>query len=226
MSSGEGLTFFVINIRPEHRPQVTTDTKENIKSIAESVIEQAGLFLLDVEIESTDGKTVWLNVDSESGGVSLDICGRLSKEIGFLLDAHETISGAYRLNISSPGLDRPLSDIRQYRKNIGRTIRIKPLDSNQKDLLGTLISVQDDAITVSLKTAKGGGKKDSSRVKVEKAPGSRPSKSNQSETAGVALNNEAATSTGVTPTGVSTTSQNTVIIALSSIREARIQPVF
>ena len=52
--------------------------------------------------------------------------------MGFLLEAHELGLGQYRLNISSPGLSRPLSDIRQYPKNIGRTCRIRYRKDNKE----------------------------------------------------------------------------------------------
>lgn len=98
---------------------------EHIRTLATPVIEGVGYYLLDALIENDGDFVIWLLVECESGPVTLDTCAVLSREIGFVLEAHDVISDRYRLNVSSAGLERPLSDIRQYRKNIGRTLRVK-----------------------------------------------------------------------------------------------------
>lgn len=124
---------------------------EHIRSISESVVEQAGCFLLDVVPESGKETVYWILVDAEEAPVSLETCGELSREIGFLLDAHDELKGRYRLNVSSPGLDRPLTDKRQYTKNIGRRIRIRFLDGSSEE--GILQKA--DAGSLSVETESG-----------------------------------------------------------------------
>lgn len=101
------------------------DPVKHIKEIAQPIIEQEDAFLIDVELKHGKILEVWILIDSESGGISVDACSKISREIGFHIDELEIFSGAYRLNVSSPGLSRPLSDRRQYAKNIGRTVKIK-----------------------------------------------------------------------------------------------------
>lgn len=96
-----------------------------IKEIAEPIIKQEGLFLVDVEIKHAKLMEVWILVDSETGGVSIDVCSKISREIGFLVETEEVFGGAYRLNVSSPGIGRPLTDRRQFKKNKGRTAKVK-----------------------------------------------------------------------------------------------------
>ena len=124
---------------------------EHIRSISESVIEQAGCFLLDVVPEAGKETVYWILVDAEEEPVSLDTCGELSREIGFLLDAHEELKGRYRLNVSSPGLDRPLTDKRQYAKNIGRRIRLRLQDGSSEE--GILREA--DASSLGIETGSG-----------------------------------------------------------------------
>jgi len=98
---------------------------KRIKEIAEPIVEQEDMFLVDVEIKHANKMEVWVLVDSLTGGVNVDSCSKISRELGFLLEEKSIIDSAYRLNVSSPGLSRPLSDKRQYGKNKGRTAKVK-----------------------------------------------------------------------------------------------------
>lgn len=124
---------------------------DKIKDLATSVTEGRDVYVLDVEVRgNVPNVTVWVYVDAESGTLNIDECGKISKELGLLIDANELIDAAYRLNVSSPGLDRPLSDPRQYKTNIGRKARIKYRDENGavKSLEGFLESFDGENIVV------------------------------------------------------------------------------
>ncbi|MGM0589536.1 MAG: ribosome maturation factor RimP [Bacteroidota bacterium] len=103
-------------------------TDKRIDTITELVtplLEEQDLFLIDVKIHPGKEMEVWIYVDSEEGGVNLDTCADISRELGFLMEAHDLFTKRYRLNISSPGMKQALVDKRQYRKNVGRKARIK-----------------------------------------------------------------------------------------------------
>ena len=102
-----------------------------IKEISYPIVEQGDTFLVDVEIKHQKVPEVWVLVDSESNNVSLDAYSAMSKKIGDALEAEDIFPNQYRLNVSSPGLSRPLSDRRQYVKNIGRTAKVKYKDEDQ-----------------------------------------------------------------------------------------------
>jgi len=120
-----------------------------IENLAEPIAAQLDMFVVDVEIKQENGPVVWVNVDSESDIVNVDKCSEISRELGFLIDAHELMGGRYRLNVSSPGLARPLSDIRQYRKNRGRYARVKyKTDDGYKTVEGKLSDVSDSKIEI------------------------------------------------------------------------------
>ena len=115
---------------------------KRLKEIAEPIVEQEDMFLVDIEVKPASTTEVWVLVDSEDDGVNLDTCSRISRELGFLLEEENLMSGAYRLNVSSPGLARPLSDMRQYRKNSGRTVKVKySVDGEYLTVEGELANV-------------------------------------------------------------------------------------
>lgn len=126
--------------------------EQKIFELAESVLSGTGFFLVGVEVKGGHQPVVWVYVDGEERGVNMDECAKFSNELGFLMDAHDIFQGRYRLNVSSPGLSRPLTDRRQFSKNVGRTTRIKfkENDSYHKTE-GTLREVEDDELVVENK---------------------------------------------------------------------------
>lgn len=102
----------------------------DIKNVSESLINDEGMFLVDVEIKHLKTPEVWVLVDTVKDGVNLDACSRISRKLASHIEDENLISSSYRLNVSSPGLSRPLSDIRQYKKNIGRLAKIKFKDED------------------------------------------------------------------------------------------------
>lgn len=122
-----------------------------VKNLAEPIVEQEDLFLVDAEIKGADETVVWVYVDSENKNVSVEACSKISRELGFVLDAHNVIETKYRLNVSSPGLSRSLSDLRQYRKNIGRVARIKfKSPDGYKKLEGKLKEVHNHSVVIEI----------------------------------------------------------------------------
>lgn len=128
------------------------DIIQNIKDLAAPLAEEHNLFIVDVELKTGGGQAeVWILLDSETGGVSLDDCAEISKELGFLIEAHELFTKKYRLNISSPGLGRPLSDKRQYKKNEGRvaSIKFKNTIGEYKKIKGVITGISDEKVLIT-----------------------------------------------------------------------------
>lgn len=126
-----------------------TDTIQNIKDLVAPIAEAEGLFVVDVEVNTGGVTEVSLFLDGADRGVSLDECADISRELGFILEAHEVFDREYRLNISSPGLSRPLSDIRQYIKNIGRTAKMKYKEEEDfKKAKGVIVAVTEQIVTI------------------------------------------------------------------------------
>lgn len=128
------------------------DITQNIKDLAVPLAEEHNLFLVDIEIKTGGGQTeVWVLLDSEEGGVNLDHCAEISKELGFLVEAHELFNKKYRLNVSSPGLSRPLSDKRQYPKNVGRvaTIKFRNNEGDYNKIEGVITGITEDTVAIT-----------------------------------------------------------------------------
>jgi ribosome maturation factor RimP len=122
-----------------------------ISELAESVLSTTDFFLIDVEIRGGDTPEVWVSVDGEDRGVNMDECAEISNELSFLMDAHDVFSGTYRINVSSPGLSRPLVDHRQYPKNVGRKASFKyKQEGEEMSVEGTLQEVSEESISIKL----------------------------------------------------------------------------
>jgi ribosome maturation factor RimP len=101
------------------------DVKEKIRQLAEPVIESEGMELIHVEcIKMHTRWIIRLFLDKESG-ITLDDCANVSNQLGDLFDIREMINGAYTLEVSSPGFDRPLSRDRDFVKYKNSRVNIK-----------------------------------------------------------------------------------------------------
>lgn len=124
---------------------------DKIAEVAESVLSTTDFFLVDVEIKGGDIPEVWISIDAEDRGVNMDECAEISNEISFLMDAHDIFSGKYRINVSSPGLSRPLVDKRQYPKNVGRKVKVKYKENGEyRKVEGTLQDTLEDEVVIGL----------------------------------------------------------------------------
>lgn len=98
---------------------------EQIKAIVEPILQQQNAFLIDISIRlGHTRRTVQIFVDTDAG-ITVNECAQLSREISGALNSANIIESAYDLEVSSPGLDRSLQNIRQYPRNIGRTFHVK-----------------------------------------------------------------------------------------------------
>ncbi|HWK58672.1 MAG TPA: ribosome assembly cofactor RimP [Parapedobacter sp.] len=121
--------------------------------VEEKIADRGDLFLVGVKMHSNG--TLEVLVDGDQG-ISIQDCAAISRYVGFQLEENDAISHAYRLEVSSPGIERPLSMVRQYRKNIGRKIQVSLQDGVTKT--GKLLEVADNAITI-VETIKEKGRK-------------------------------------------------------------------
>ncbi len=125
------------------------DIIDKIKELVSPLAEEKDLFLVDAEVKTGGGTEVWIYLDGENRSVNIDECAEISRELGFLIDAHELLGNTYRLNVSSPGLSRPLTDKRQYPKNVERTFKLRYRDEEEvQKMKGKLVDANDEAITL------------------------------------------------------------------------------
>ncbi len=118
------------------------DTKKVHILLEEALAENEELFLIDCTISVAGDIDVVVDGDH---GVSLDECIRISRHIEHNLDRE---IDDFSLKVSSPDITKPLVHTRQYKKNIGRIIKVQ---TREKSLEGTLIEVKDDTIVLEWK---------------------------------------------------------------------------
>ncbi len=126
--------------------------RAKVKEIIEPVIKGLGVALEDMELRKM-GRRVFLRViiDKE-GGVVIDDCEQVSREIEAQLDVEDPIPYPYTLEVSSPGLDRPLKTPGDFKRFCGKTARIvtsAPVE-NQTFFIGEIIGAGDTEVTLLL----------------------------------------------------------------------------
>jgi ribosome maturation factor RimP len=133
---------------------VPIDHTSKIKALADQAAMGGPSYVVEVEVKGGTGSPIiWVYIDAEVGQATIEDCTRISRELGLLMDAHELYSnGNYTLNVSTPGLSRPLTDMRQYRNNVGRNARIKTrIDDKTNILEGKFQSLTDDGLVLETK---------------------------------------------------------------------------
>ncbi|RCH56787.1 ribosome assembly cofactor RimP [Mucilaginibacter hurinus] len=121
--------------------------------VEEKIADKPDLFLVEVKFHS-NGKLVIL-VDGDNG-IGIDECVKISRHVGFHLEEENVIDTAYNLEVSSPGLDTPLTLLRQYQKNIGRQLALKTAAGTKRE--GKLLAADENAITIEEKIKEKGKK--------------------------------------------------------------------
>jgi ribosome maturation factor RimP len=114
--------------------------EEKISKVVEEFLkEDKDLFLISVLIKGKEPKQKVLVIIDGDNGVNIDQCAAISRPLGHYLDENELISSTYQLEVTSAGIDSPIELPRQYRKNIGRGLKITMNDGSL--LEGKLIDV-------------------------------------------------------------------------------------
>jgi ribosome maturation factor RimP len=127
------------------------DVKQRVLKLAGQIADEQGLEVFDIELLGR-GKLLLRVFIDKKGGVTLDDCERFSKNLGAILDVEDLFPGPYTLEISSPGLNRPLKGIKDFEKNIGKLIRIVTAEKieNQSFFIGRIIKVDSDFVYLSV----------------------------------------------------------------------------
>lgn len=131
-------------------PPVTDSLEQRITALAHDAVSDLDLFVVEVEVKGFQGsRVVSVFVDSETGAGADDLA-RLSRSLGFVLEAEDVVKGRYRLDVSTPGAERSLVDARQYPRHVGRDLRVT-FEAGQDQLItaqGELTATDDDGITL------------------------------------------------------------------------------
>lgn len=132
------------------------DLKHVIVDLVEKHLPDADHFIVEVKIERVADKTKVLVLVDADQGMTIASCALLSRALSGELEASDLLEEAYTLEVSSPGLDYPLSNKRQYLKNQGRLLKVYLLSG--EEILGKLKEVEELVIKLGV-TKKEKGKK-------------------------------------------------------------------
>ena len=114
-------------------------------AVIEPIVEQAGAELVDLEVAGSHGRPVVRAYVDTDGGITLDECARLSRLLEAELERLGTVPERYVLEVSSPGIDRPLTRRQHFERFVGHEIdvRLYAKRDGRKKYVGTLEGVED-----------------------------------------------------------------------------------
>jgi ribosome maturation factor RimP len=137
----------------------TTDVRNKIYDLALQAAEDEGLELVSVDIIGRGSKTMLKVVIDREGSVSIGDCEKMSRSLEALLDVEDPIKGAYVLEVSSPGLDRPLVKQKDFEKSIGKLARITTSEkiNNETFFIGRITDTGEGWVRLKI------GEKDKSK---------------------------------------------------------------
>ena len=125
--------------------------QQTIEALALPILAPIDAFLVDIQIVPNTNRTaIQVYIDTDKG-ITIDQCAAISRELSSAIDLQNIIQGSYVLQVSSPGLEKPLRLLRQYQKNLGRNYRVRfRRDSTIGEIRGKLASIDGEHLTFDL----------------------------------------------------------------------------
>ena len=130
-----------------------------LAEIVAPVIEGMGFELVRIRLMGGNTRTLQIMAERPEGGIGVEECGEISTAVSAVLDVEDPISGAYSLEVSSPGIDRPLTRPKDYDRYAGHEAKIEtnePVDGRKrfkgvlKGLAGEAVKLESDGEVISL----------------------------------------------------------------------------
>ncbi len=127
-----------------------TDFRHRLYALLEDSIDSYGYELVHLELVGRDKSRILRLYIDAPGGVTLDDCASVSQQVSRLLDVEDPIDGGYSLEVSSPGIERPLAKRQHFRQVIGERIEVSTYVKceGRKKIMGQLLAVTDQALKV------------------------------------------------------------------------------
>ncbi len=123
---------------------------DRVRAIILPIVLNEGMEVVDIEYRRESGGWVLRVILDKEGGVTLDDCTRVSQEAGRSLDVEDIIPTSYALEVSSPGLTRPLKTEKDFMKYLHRLVKVKTVDpiENRRQFKGTLLGVSENGVEI------------------------------------------------------------------------------
>ena len=127
------------------------DMSNRIQDLIEPIVDELGFNIVRVQMSGKEMMLMQVMVERKDGqGMTVDDCASVSRAISTLLEVDDPIKGAYTLEVSSPGIDRPLVRIKDFERFLGFQAKIeinRPLDGRRR-FKGKLLGVKDDVVKI------------------------------------------------------------------------------
>jgi ribosome maturation factor RimP len=123
----------------------------NVEGLVRPAVESTGLELVEVTFRREGGRRILRVTVDRDGGVDLDVIAQASERVSRRLDLEDFASGPYELEVSSPGVERPLRRVRDFERQVGEKVKVKsaePIEGSRTHT-GTLSATDGDTITVA-----------------------------------------------------------------------------
>jgi ribosome maturation factor RimP len=124
------------------------DLQHKIEELAAPFLHPIDAFIVDIQIvPSEQRRVVQLYIDTDTG-ITIGQCSELSRQLSAALEIQDVVPNSYILEVSSPGLKKPLRLLRQYKKNIGRQFQVRfKKDDGVGEILAKLAGVENEHLT-------------------------------------------------------------------------------
>ena len=128
------------------------ELEKAVLEVLHPILEENSCELVDIGYASEGGGRVLRIYLDKEGGVGIDDCAKVSRELGVVLDAYDVIPHSYTLEVSSPGLRRPLVGAGDYERFKGRKVKIRTREpvENRRVFSGTLVGMEKSMVVVSV----------------------------------------------------------------------------
>jgi len=127
--------------------------EDRIQQLVEPIVEDLGYEFVGLEYSSNPkNRLLRLYIDQPETGIDLEDCETVSREVSAVLDVEEPISGQYTLEVSSPGVERPLFTAAQFERFIGETARVQmrsPVDGRRR-FKGRIVAVDGEVVRLEV----------------------------------------------------------------------------
>lgn len=126
--------------------------QDKLNTLIEPAVEAAGFELIGVEfVRAGKHSTLRVYIDHPDG-ITVDDCADVSHQVSAVMDVEDPISTEYNLEVSSPGMDRPLFKAAHYQAVVGQvvSIRLRVPQENRRNFKGEVLSVVDDKLTIQV----------------------------------------------------------------------------
>lgn len=140
------------------------DMQVEIETLVMPILDDLGFELVDFQLRNEGRQLALCIFIDKPGGITLDNCAEVSRDVAAILEIEDLIKSSYRIEISSPGLDRPLKKPADFDRFAGQKIKLKTLRSldpdqrghSRKTFVGTLLGLEADQVRLEQSDKRGG----------------------------------------------------------------------